>query len=232
MKKIIVIVLAIAILGVGGYLVYTKFIKKESEGSKVSLTQNTPCKYSDPDLCKFLNGWKQVKYYTYEATGVQDGETIKSVLKTVGTDKSQLTAYENGQESFNVITIGDTSYTKDYADNQWWKQTSTSTDNAVEEEQSKLDFDETKDQTSYEKIGTEACENLTCFKYKVIDPAITDSTEYIYFDNKDYQLRKIRIEESDGSVSEATIDYSKINITEPSPTKEGVPGASSIQVEE
>ncbi|MCL5407297.1 MAG: hypothetical protein M1429_02265 [Patescibacteria group bacterium] len=223
MKKTILIILAIIIvLGVGGYFAYTKFVKSDTSGGILSkVTLNPNCKYNDPDLCKFINGWKEIKYYTINSNDVNEGVQTQTVFK-LANDKTQIISSQGGKEVYNVITIGDTTYTKDFNDNQWWKMTAKPTETASPSEQDQPNFNES-DQTTYQKIGTDACGNLTCFKYQEIDPNITDSTQYIYFDNKDYQLRKMSTVGKNGSSSEATIDYAKISISEPSPVKSGSP---------
>jgi hypothetical protein len=74
--------------------------------------------------------------------------------------------------------------------------------------------------TTYKSLGQEACAKLTCYKYKVIDSSAPDDNEFIWFDTKDYQLRKLRHEDKDGGVSEQTYSYDKISIVVPSPVKE------------
>lgn len=230
MKKVILIVLGIVILAVGGYFIYNKFFK--TSGGSSSVTSSKPdsnCKYNDPDLCKFINGWKNVKYYTLTSDDTFQGVNTKSVLKFAN-NNIQITMSENGKENYNTITIDNTTYTKDYTDNQWWKMTSTPSPTASAQAQEELNFAET-DQTTYQKIGTEACDKLTCFKYQEIDPNVTDSTTYIYFDNKDYLLRKMTTTTTDGSTSNATIDYSKVSVSAPSPVKSGSPSQGTIPAE-
>jgi hypothetical protein len=71
---------------------------------------------------------------------------------------------------------------------------------------------------TYKKIGKEACGNLTCFKYEVVDPS-SPGKQTLWFDDKDYQLRRMRIE-SEGTVSDQVFAYSSVSITAPSPTKD------------
>lgn len=228
-KLLLVIILILVLIG-AGVAAYFIFVKKASDtgggvlSSIIPKSLNATCKYNDPDLCKFINGWKEVKYMTMVSTDATNSMTFKME----GDDKSQVVMGESGSEKYNTITIGKTTYTKDYTDSKWFKYTaSDSTDSIVSSQENQVDFDDkaeqAEDKTTYEKIGTEACGKLTCFKYKVIDPANTESTEYIYFDNKDYQLRKSRSEAKDGTVSEATYSYDKVSISEPSPVKEGNP---------
>lgn len=229
-KIVWIIIIVLIVLAVGGYFAYTKlFASRGPSGvtSKVSLNPN--CKYNDPDLCKFINGWKDVKYYTMNSViTAKNGTKSTLTIKMAGKDRDQMTMTENSVENYNVISIGEATYTKDYADNKWWKTVTSAESTIKTEEEEKIDFDDATDNTTYKKIGTEACGKLTCFKYQVIDSTVTESTDFIYFDNKDYQLRKTRSEMSDGSVSESTLDYSKITISEPSPLKDGSPSQGTV----
>lgn len=234
---IIIVVVLVVLLAIGAGVFF--WLRNRSTNSGISvlsqITANADCmkKYNDQDLCKFFTSWQNEKYYTFSATNTdKDGKVTQYVLKSAGKDNTQMTSSEAGKENFNVITIADATYTKDYTDNQWWKTVSKKDDATVKSEtENELDFTSTtaaEDKTTYKKIGTEACAKLTCFKYQVIDPAVTDSTEYIYFDNKDYKLRKTRSEYKDGTISESTVDYSKVTITAPTPVKEGSPFQGSI----
>lgn len=227
-KLWLVIVAVLLIVIGGGYFAYSKF-GNSGEGTLLpslsSSKLNSSCKYNDPDLCKFVNNWKEVKNLTMSSTDNSGGKTTTSTFKMEGEDKSQIIMSESGKESYNAITIGNTTYTKDYSDNKWFKYTTKSED--IDDSDLNIDFDdkaeEVEDKTTYEKVGKEACGKFTCFKYKVIDPAVTDSTDYIWFDDKEYMLRKTRNESKDGTISEATYDYAKLSISEPSPVKEGDP---------
>ncbi len=228
MKKVILIVGLVLIVFGGGYITYIKLVKKTNIGLPGTTSSlNATCEFNDANLCKFLNSWKEQKYYTVNSTTTQQSEQKTSnVYKTVGDDKNQMIAMEEDKEVYNTIVIGETTYTKDYSDNKWWKQTATpSTNSEIAAEESRFDFDESADtqKITYKKVGTETCGSLTCFKYQVIDPANTESTDYIYFDDKEYLLRKMRNEAKDGSITESTFDYSKISIESPSPIKEGNP---------
>jgi hypothetical protein len=128
--------------------------------------------------------------------------------------------------NYEVISIGDTTYTK--AGDTWWKQTS----KPAEQEVAKVeDFkpqepDESKPETEqpkYEKQGKEACGDLQCFKYKVVDPSSPNTNEFIWFDDKDYLIRKQTTATAEGTATEITYTYSNISVSEPSPVKELAP---------
>jgi hypothetical protein len=148
-----------------------------------------------------------------------------------GNGDSHTVMTEGGKETYNVITIKDTTYTKDYSDGKWWKEIAAKDDSnpkdktAISEESSNSDkSDQAKPQ--YKSAGKEACGNLECYKYQVINPGVED-TEYIWFDTKQYKLRKATFTSKDGGTSTEEYAYGSVNIKAPSPVKEGSPAAAT-----
>jgi Tfp pilus assembly protein PilV len=217
---ILIVVVVVGVIGFAGWRVMSKN-KTASTGNAVTdavarITASKEClkDYNDKDLCKFLSSWNINKKFKTETTSTTDGKTTTSALAVDG-DNSSIKL--SGDVSMEVITIGDTTYTK--AGTTWWKQTAK----------------KAEPQTKYERIGKEACGNLTCFKYKVVDPKDTDTTQHIWFDTKDYLIRKTLTESKDGSKSESVFSYDNVSVTVPSPVKELgpnqyiVPGQSEPQ---
>lgn len=141
---------------------------------------------------------------------------------------------KNSTKANEMITMGDTTYLKDYKDNSWWKQTASKeelkenvADEVVKEP---IDFkemyEEAKDTVTYKNLGEEACGELTCYKYEQVDSASPEGKRLFWFDNKDFLLRK---EQNGFGEFTATSEYSydNINIKAPTPTKE-VPAGKSI----
>lgn len=187
---------------------------------------NPNCKFNDPDLCKFVNNWKEITNYTAKSVSTSKEGKFEALTEFSGTDRFHMTTSQNGKENYNLITIGDTTYTKDYSDNKWWKQKQTKQAQDIKtESEFKVDTTQAEDKTTYKLIGKEACSSLQCFKYQVLDPAFKDMTEFIWFDDREYLLRKTRTE-SAGSVDETEYSYDKVTINEPSPTKDAQPGES------
>jgi hypothetical protein len=139
----------------------------------------------------------------------------------------------SGKKSAEMVTIGDTTYLKDYKDNVWWKQVAVRNE-AVEsgpvDDAEPIDFKEEyteqKDTTVYKNMGQEACGDLTCYKYEQSDSANPEGVRTFWFDVKDYLLRK---EESGyGEFSSSSVyEYTNISVTAPNPTKD-VPEGKSI----
>lgn len=217
----VVVVLA---LGSVGYFVYNKNKDSGATAADKALQQalkNAKCDYDDKDLCKFFTSYKEQKYYTVNTTSKSDGKTSNMTLKSEDSDKSYFKL--NGEVSYEVVTIGQTTYTK-AANGTWWKQTAKNDTATTLKDEASPQLSEPEptaeaDKITYKKIGTEKCGNLTCFKYQMIDPSDTKTTSYLWFDNKDYQLRRVQTT-SEGSTMDATYSYAKVSISEPSPVKE------------
>lgn len=154
-----------------------------------------------------------------------------------GNSNNSVWREQNGKKSAEYITIGDTTYVKDYSDNKWWKQTkkgepppNDSTQNApIKQEFENIVSQPTPEPANEpQKIGEEPCPNitsLTCYKYAEYN-AIRGSTSktIFWFDNKDYLRRKEMQEDGTGW---SEFEYDNINIQAPSPTKE-VPAGKDI----
>lgn len=234
----IVVAVVVVLAAAGGYY----FMSQKGGGPSIpgvpSLTLNPNCKHNDPNLCKFLNNWKNIKQFSVKSTtSVKSGPGSEVIFEINGEDKFHMMMSEGGKENWNVITIGDTTYTKDYSDNKWWKQESSKKEDLKDQFDFKFDESDDKeaeDKTTYKAMGEEPCGNMTCFKYQVINPDSDGDTEYIWFDNKQYLLRKQQIVSKDGTISTSEFNYSGVNISEPSPTKDAkedqiiVPGGGAI----
>lgn len=223
---VIVIVLA-AVAGVGWYV-----FKKQKSGSGSSVATKVSqkiaeanCKYPDKDICRFISSWKDSEFYTINSTDISDGVTSTSVFQIIGDDKFRMSS--TGDTPFDMISIGNTTYTKDFETGIWWKQTTESTnDEGLKDIGLDIDFEDVSDDSSdlensvYKKNGTEACGNLTCLKYQVKDDTLeAGATQYIWFDNKDYQLRRLEITDSTGSNNMVFL-YTPFEINPPASYKE------------
>lgn len=235
-KTVVLVIVAIVLVAGGGFY----FITQRGGGvsnplsSMMGKALNPNCEYKDPDLCKFFNNFKELENYSMMTTSKSGGTTMESKFESQGKDKSHIVSSESGKENMNMITIGDTTYTKDFSDNKWFKHTYKPDPNITPikaESDVKDTFDDKKqieDKTEYKAQGKEACGNLTCFKYQVVSPQDDGATTYIWFDDREYMLRKQTTTDKDGNSTESTFAYDAVSITEPSPVKEGEPGIGNI----
>ena len=220
----VVVVVVVAVVGVFAW----KNMKKNADdvssdlGSKLA---SAKCDYDDKDLCKFFTSYKEHKSYKLVmTTTTAEGQQSTSTIEAEGHDKTHMTMSGSGM-NIETITIGKTIYTK-AANGTWWKQTLD--DKKLEETKKDVGTPELKEpskdepeaqKTQYKKIGKEPCGKLECFKYQVIQSSDSSTTEYIWFDTKDYQMRRSTSESSEGK-SEMVYTYEDVKISEPSPVKE------------
>lgn len=224
---IVAVVVALAV-GATGWFVWQK--QKDSYSSTTDKAiqeaiKNAKCDYDDKDLCKFFTTWDVQKYYTVTSVSETDGKKTTTVAESEGSSKTHIKI--SGELNYEVITIGNDTYTK-AGNGTWWKQTAKNeaVDETVQQykETTEIDLveptdDTTADQTNYKLIGKEKCGDLTCFKYQEINPTDTTTSSFIWFDDEDYQLRRTLMTSKDGTTYESTFSYEKVSVKVPSPVK-------------
>jgi len=229
-------IVLVAVGGVGFYVIGNNKVKtldktaKNTPSSKAETqTANSnavseACENSlhDEDFCKFAGSWEGLTNYKMiiDTTNSEGSSTV--TLEKEGTDKNRMTTSINGKESSVYVTIGSDSYIKDETDGSWTKFTSDTSKNSLSNIQDDLkvsDFDAAAlAKNQYKKVGKESCGKLSCFKYQIIDSEKPSSENFIWFDTKDFLLRRITIKDSD-TTSEVSMIYEKISISTPSPVK-------------
>ena len=219
---ILIAVVAIGLVGFAGWKAMSG--KKDGSNPVSRAALEAACTEKDKNICKFQASWKEQKYYTVITRSTGEDVVSESTYKSEGENRFHVIT--TGQFASEIITIGKTTYTK-APNGTWWKQTakpeetkqySESFDYSGPEEAS--NSENPTDTTTYKSLGTEACGNLTCFKYQVLNSSTPEDKEYSWFDTDDYQLRRTRTELKDGTVNDSTFSYDKVTIQVPSPVRE------------
>lgn len=234
LSKLVPLFIVVALVaGAGGLYLFSQKTGIAIPGMRAPL--NAECKYKDPDLCKFLNNWSAMTNYSVVSSGKFSGETIESTFEIADKDTTHTLSKQNGKEISNSISIGDTTYTLDYTDHKWWKQVYKPEEvkpTGTQETKDQFTPKEAEDTSSFKFIVKEACGNLTCFKYEASDTADSSSKQFMWFDDRDYLIRKMVLTDSEGGSMEAVYTYGNVRISAPSPVKEGTPGAAGVSQEE
>jgi len=243
MVPIAIVLVTVVILGAVGYLVTSKNKTGTNPLSQLKvgrLTLNGNCDLKDTDLCKYINRAMTGDYFKNgivmtTMTIDKDGKTSESIFELDGKENSRMISSQDKKETMALVHLGEFTYMKDLSDGKWWKYENKSQNPNPQsqnpediKEQMKKYTQEYKDKTSYKKIGKEACGKLTCFKYQMVLSDMPDYVQYIYFDDREYLMRKTRTEDKSGLVTETSYEYKSVNIAKPSPVKEGNPWGGAM----
>ena len=239
------ILAVVGVLSLGGLIAwrYLGAQKPAPSSAATSLAQQlatAKCDYDDKDLCKFFVSWKQHDNYRMSSKSVDKKENATtSITYDVQGDKTY-SLIKSPAFNSTTITVGARTTYILAANGTWWKQTlpeneQTTATETVPKVELNDPSEETTDtaapKTEYKLVGKEACGKLTCFKYQVLNPDVSGTTEYIWFDNKDYQLRRSTSESADFS-SDMTFTYDGVVVKVPAtyndlaPNQVLMPGAS------
>lgn len=242
---ILLVVVLLAAVGGAGYFVYSKNSEKKDSTNGQSVSNKAveeECKkeIDDKDFCKFASSFSLDESFKSVITTTSPEGTNVIAMETDGNGGTRSVTSTNGQVVGEFIGTKEATYIKDLSDGYWTKYSMDISDEATDIPSDDLDFDfdedeTTPDNTQYKSLGKEACGNLTCFKYQIIDPTNPSDESYVWFDDDDYKLRRWQFKNSEGT-SEITYEYTSVTITEPSPLKdapsvEGIDAATQAEID-
>lgn len=228
----LIIVIIVVLVAAGG--VFWFITSKDKSANKV--TQLNPnisaseaktridlCKKAggDDDLCTFLTSYDGLKG-PYTAVSTAGSESMTISYDDKGNSKTE-------SPTGSIVVYNGTTYVQN---GDVWIKYPSAGDNENDNDvpiisnlENEIEFDENMPENhvrdSYKKIGTEACGNLECLKYEIAGDASDGITKtYIWFDTKEYKLRKIEFTDSENRTHGMTFSYEPVTITEPSPVQE------------
>lgn len=225
---VVIIAIIAAVLAVAGgtYYFVSKSNKDDSAATATNQAVDSECAklIDDKDFCKYASTVSTDRNQKVTATTTSaDGKSSTMTIETDAQGNSHSTITADGT-NMQTVTYNGTFYTLDTSDNTWIKYpksenqdpaSETDVDINIQEEESKPEAD----RTQYKSLGKEACGNLTCFKYQIIDPRDTAGEVFIWFDDQDYLTRRMQTKTAEGTM-DMTYSYEDVSITEPSPVKE------------
>ncbi len=231
-KTIIIIAAIVVVLIIAGLLFWllggknsalnpVNSVKKAAQES----TLETQClaKYHDANLCHF-EAWSSLNpidkmAYTGTMTETANGQTSTIVFKQDGKGNTSMTMSGGGQPGeLNTVEYGGSTYMQNGS--TWTKYPSSpGTTSAQSSPSSSLSFMDSILNTQFTKVGTEACGNLTCYKYKITENGMGD--QYVWFDTKDFKMREFSTPNfGAGGAMDMKISYDPVTISAPSPVQE------------
>lgn len=223
MVVVIVAIVVIAAVAVVGYTVANNHKDNSSSTSTNTATTKTAggsclATYHDNNLCKFAANSTSLAKTAYTATlqAVEQGKTSTMTLQNDGSGNTELTTTSAGH-TISVITLNGNEYLQSSSGGPWIEYP-TGTTEPEANPTSSMNIGVGKSGVTYKALGTAACGSLTCYKYKVTDSATPGATQYAYFDNSNYKLRKWQYSDG-GNTTDMTITYVAVTITAPSPVQ-------------
>lgn len=233
---VLVIVVVVAVVGFAGWQVASKN-KKTNNSSSASTSSNTKAlastaqnacetKYHDKDLCKFVAAEAAQPFdkasTVVTMTSSDSNGTSNIVLSSDGKGNNSLTMSGGSSGSLNSITLDGHTYIQMQAGGAWIDEgasgssASSSDSSAAASDNSLKSFTADLSGFTYTKADKEACGELTCFKYQIVDAANPGTTQTCWFDTKNYLLREYKTHDSNGDL-DMKVAYQKVTITKPSP---------------
>lgn len=222
---IALIIGVVLFVGVIGLITWRVLSTQQPTNNNQAQETNTPCESDDQDLCAFFASWSANSDYRVNSTQTIEGTTTTSMFESTNGGTRFHIKTQVGEYPYETISIGNTVYTKNNSDGVWYKQTNEATESEDLKGDYEYDFEETTStdesavKTEYKKVGTEACGDLTCLKYQIVDPATPELTQYLWFDTDEHRLRRMVLE-TPTSLSDQSFSYDNVSISEPTPVKE------------
>lgn len=233
-STIIIVAIIAAVLALGGGAYY--FMNRDdsdantSSSNPQSIAANEACLsyIDDTDFCTFASNWSLDENVT---TTINTEEGSVMVIKSDGANSHSTITASDGPQS-EVIILDGASYIKNSEDGTWMKFGDAGSATPVEDYTPEINFEEeaSKDTFSVTRVGEEACGELTCLKYQLVDTTTPDTETFVWFDTEDFKARRMTTKNAEG-LSELTFSYEAVTITEPSPIVEA-PNYEGMSAEE
>lgn len=227
-KNIPVILVVVLLLVAGAYYFFSQKNnpqKAEEMAEKAALSEMLAnCKY-DQEICSyFLSQAKAMEKGVIINTtaNLENYGTTTSEMKLSGNDM-EINSYKDGELESSMISFAGVTYFKDLKDGSWYSMGNAGEDVGNPREnlmEIQSTYNEENLDMQINKVGSEACGNLTCDKYEMIDLlGEEESRSYVWIDSKEHLARKMEFIFQGGS-NVMEYKYEAVQITKPSPIKE------------
>jgi outer membrane lipoprotein-sorting protein len=231
---IMMLVLAVVVIGGIGFAGYevtqkNKTATKSSQSPAKVATDNAQLsicqkQLNDANLCKFATNVSKLDSTAYSLVMTSsDGNGSSSLsIKNDGVGGTE-GSIKSGGLNYDIIAVPKYTFIKN-EDGSWTRYPADSPDAPpTSNPLSDFKLSENNDYTNggkitFQKLGQEACGNLSCFKYNVVDKSDSSNSmnSTVWFDTKNYQLRRMQYKDPSGGGSvDLTITYENVKVTPP-----------------
>lgn len=236
----VVIIAGIVVIAVIAFVGWKVSGGKSTSSTTASKAVASACEkeINDKNFCKFAASYTLTASYeaTVDSTDASGAKT-SMILKSDSKSNSSIVTTEAGKETAAYISLDGDTYFKDESTGSWTKIAGSKTAPAINSPTSDIklntsDFAATST-ISYKFIAKEKVGKLNCFKYQVVDKSTPATIQYVWFDDKNYQMQKWSTQDSTGSM-EMTFSYKSVTISAPTPisTSSSTDSAAALQAAE
>lgn len=219
----LIIVVIVALVIIGGILWYATHYSKSVATTPAAKSTQSACMklYNDNTICNFAvtAAAFSTTGYTATATSTANGTNTSLTIKNDGKGNTAVTTSAAGQTESYITLNGNTylqqpggSWVEYPASSSPAPGTTTNPTSNI-----KFNFSAGSQQSTFKKLDTESCGNLTCIKYQVTDPSSPGNTFNVWIDTTKYQMQRWQSTMSDGSSINMNFTYGTITISTPSP---------------
>lgn len=227
-KKLpIILVLVLALAG-GAYYFFSQknnpqVAEKAAEKAAVA-EMLANCQY-DKEICNyFVAQAKAMEQGVVISTtaNLEDYGVTTSEMKMNGNDM-EINSYKDGELESSMISFAGVTYFKDLKDGSWYFMGNVG-ENVGDPKENLMEIQATYNEENLDmqikKVASEACGNLTCDKYEMIDLLGEEENKtYVWIDTKEHLARKMEFAFQGGS-NVMEYKYEAVQITKPAPIKE------------
>lgn len=231
---IVAIIAVVALIGGGAFYFLTKEDKKDTGNTpdtsqSINGTESCNQALNDENFCRFVGSWNASASITTTITSPAEGSVM--TIQSKGDNSHSTITAANGTKN-EIIILDGVSYMKLADAESWTKFGDAGSATPTDDYTPNIDFsnEETKSNLSVQSLGEEACGELTCYKYQIIDASDPNTTTIVWFDTEDFKARRMTTQTAEGT-AELTFSYEEVTITEPSPIVEA-PNFEGMSAEE
>ena len=227
-KKLPIILVLVLALAAGAYYFFSQrnnpqMAEKAAEKAAIA-EMLANCKY-DKEICNYFVAQAKAmeKGVIISTTAkLEDYGVTTSEMKMNGNDM-EINSYKDGELESSMISFEGVTYFKDLKDGSWYSMGSAG-ENVGDPKETLIEIQATYNEENLDmqinKVGSEACGNLTCDKYEIIDIlGEAESKSYVWIDTKEHLARKMEFTFQGGS-NIMEYRYEAVQISKPSPIKE------------
>jgi outer membrane lipoprotein-sorting protein len=238
LSSILITAIIVVILAVAGVVIWQVTKKSPTSNTAATNTASTTSAananissaclkiFNDDKLCAFAEH-TDIETIEYVATGTAVNGSGTSGSFTVQHDSSNNSSivYTTSSKQLSEINFDGATYVQNGSGTTWYEYTTSNQASAAGIPNPVSSFElkfNTGNGNGYTAIkdGTAPCGNLTCYKYQVKVASSPDTTQYVWFDTKDYLLREFSYNDSSTGISaDINFSYQSVKIAAPSPVQ-------------